>query len=40
MSVVHGASAVDSWKERPMRFGIEIKFRVFGWRLSVKLSRR
>jgi hypothetical protein len=40
MSGVHGAFAADSWKERPMRLGIEIKFRVFGWRLRIKLSRR
>jgi hypothetical protein len=27
-------------KERPMRFGIAIKFRICRWRLSLRLSRR
>jgi hypothetical protein len=40
VSLVHGASALDIWKERPMRMSIEIKFRVWGWRLSITLSRR
>jgi len=33
-------SCLDDWKESAMRFGIEIKFRFWGWRLRVELSRR
>jgi len=37
---VHGASAVDIWKERPMLVRIVIEIRIWGWRLRIRLSRR